>query len=406
MSNIIVKNPRLIPVAVMAIAISLPIAIINLSKLLLLISAFFIILKNKTENNDERTINKILLNKINALIIISFIYTSSSYLWTSASLDSFAKSVLQHGNFLIIPLLTLHIKNIKESVFILKIFCLGQLFQVLSSWLIFIGIKPIWTLATIQKYAVFSSELDQSIMNALFATILWHLRHKLFFNNSKYAVIPILLAIFSVFYIFEGRTGHIVLLTMIFLTIWWSTPIKFKFFSVLTPLFLIILLFSTSTIIEKRFTTVVNEYESFSQHQDKTTSTGARLDFWINAVKIIDNNNFYGSGAGSWSTEYYKIKNDLTVSYSTGNPHQEYFLWLVELGFPGLIILLTIFYLIYQASMKMPRPERQANLSLLATIMLACLFNCILHDALIGDYLCFVTGLLLITGSFSAESKV
>lgn len=398
MNSITQKNLRLIPAGVMAVAISFPVALISLSKLLLLLSGIYILFIELKKANIKKTLYNISsgkLTSIHALIILSFIYTLTSLFWTSAPESSYIKSLLQHGNLLIIPLLALHIKTKEEAHSILRLFCIGQFFVVISSWLIFIELKPLWAIATVQKYAVFSSELDQSIMNALFAAILWHLRKELFPNFAKYVFIPIFLSIVCVFYIFEGRTGHIVMFALISISFWWLIPKKLKIFGFVAPIIFIFVLFFTSDVLQQRFEKVAPELERFSQHQDATTSTGTRLDFWFTAIKIAEKNPIFGSGAGSWSNEFNSMKNNSSISNSTGNPHQEYLLWLVELGLLGVLLLLTIFFVLYKKSLAMNESDRHANISVLIGVMLACMFNCALHDALIGDFLCFIIGLLL-----------
>ena len=78
-----------------------------------------------------------------------------------------------------------------------------------------------------------------------------------------------------------------------------------------------------------------------------------------------------------------------------GNPHQEYLLWTVELGVIGTALLCAALYALYRDSRLLETPARRAFQSILAALALACLFNSVLYDALIGDFFCVALGLLL-----------
>ena len=81
-----------------------------------------------------------------------------------------------------------------------------------------------------------------------------------------------------------------------------------------------------------------------------------------------------------------------------GNPHQEYLLWGVELGIPGIALLIAILGTIWRLSMKFEPQAARASHSVLVAIMIACSVNCSLTDALIGDFLCLALALTLCLG--------
>ena len=77
------------------------------------------------------------------------------------------------------------------------------------------------------------------------------------------------------------------------------------------------------------------------------------------------------------------------------NPHQEFLLWSVELGLPGALLLGALFGGIWRDGARGDLSARRAIGSMLLAMLLACLFNCALYDALIGDFFCVIVGLLL-----------
>ena len=397
MDQRVVRYIRLAPVAALALAISLPIALISIAKLLVLLAGgvvAYLYLADAATSNKLKTVfsNTTITNK---LIILSVLLFITSSLWSSAPTNEIIKSINLHGNLLIIPLLAILIKSKAEAIFTLKIYLCGQLFLLISSWLIFLGVQLPWAIATVQKYAVFSSELDQSIMTGIFAALVWNFRSELPEKLSKYTWIPALLALVCVFYIFEGRTGHVVALALLTLAIFWELPKKLKFAALIAPIFIILIIGSTSSILHDRFSKVKTEIQAYSQTRDASTSTGTRLDFWTSAIQIIEKHPAMGAGVGSWPQAYRELPQNSKVPAFSGNPHQEYLLWGVEIGVGGIVLLCAIFLSILFASFKMDQVAMRGTQSVLAASAIACLFNCALLDALIGDHLCFLMGLML-----------
>ena len=83
---------------------------------------------------------------------------------------------------------------------------------------------------------------------------------------------------------------------------------------------------------------------------------------------------------------------------ASSNPHQEFLLWGVELGVGGILLLILLVAALIRDSWRFPRPVRQATLSVVAVMVVACFFNSSLYDALIGDFFCVTLGLLLALG--------
>ena len=80
------------------------------------------------------------------------------------------------------------------------------------------------------------------------------------------------------------------------------------------------------------------------------------------------------------------------------NPHQEFLLWMVEMGAIGLALLVGVFAAAARDARQMPVPARRAVASMLIAMAVSCIFNSALYDAQIGDYLCVALGLALAIG--------
>jgi O-antigen ligase len=287
----------------------------------------------------------------------------------------------------------------------------GQFFLLASTWMMYVGISLPW--ATSKEvgvsYAVFSSYLDQSIMTAVLAALCWHLKC---YTSVRYRT-PIALffsglALACVFFIFQGRTGHVVAIGLISLAIFWETPKKYRGLVLALPFVMALLLVSMSDKVRHGFMEINTSIEYFNKSGDISTSSGTRLNLWHRSLQSIGENPWLGSGAGSWNREFNRqeaLHAPKTYIEITGNPHQEYLLWGVELGTLGVLLFCAILLAIYRDSLQLKPPERRALQSILTALILSCLFNCSLYDALIGDFFCVALALILALNIHSSPPK-
>jgi O-antigen ligase len=228
------------------------------------------------------------------------------------------------------------------------------------------------------EYAVFSSYLDQGIIGAVFAAICWHLRGLAPGRFGRhFAVFAAMASLANVFFVLNGRSGHVVAIALLSIAIMWELPKRYRTVVVLLPFLLALLLFFSSSKVHERLMTVKTEVQSYSIQARPTTSSGFRLDF---RRLQLENN---------------RALKDIN---GTGNPHQEYLLWGVQLGIPGILILCALMLSVLRDTLGMEKPYAQAAQSALLALATVCLFNSSLYDAQIGDFFCVVTGLLLALG--------
>ena len=321
----------------------------------------------------------------------------------------------KYGRFLVIPALLVLIRTPREATWALAAFLGTQAFLLISSWLLYFHLPVIWaTSRTAQaSYAVFSSYLDQSIMNAVVAAIFWHLKTLAPNRPLFYACVGMsILALGNVFILFTGRTGHLVGIAMMSLAIFWALPKRYRFASLLLPPLLFLLVFFSFDKVAQRFSAIKTDVSAYSAGIGAATSADNRLDFWVGSLEAIAEKPFVGTGVGSWATEYNRIvglkypgHKDISVG---GNPHQEFLLWGVQLGVGGVVLLLAFLGAAMVDLLKVDTPVARAGQSVLAALAVSCLFNSSLYDAHIGDFFCLSLGVLLAYGirSRDASSRV
>ena len=247
-------------------------------------------------------------------------------------------------------------------------------------------------------------------MAAVFASLCWHLRTLIRSRlGQSLAIVAMLLALFDVFFILEGRSGHVTAIVLMSLAVMWEMPKRYRAFVLIVPFVLVLALYVASPKVQTRLEIVKLELQTFSLEEqngdDYSSSSGTRLFFWSRAVQSISENPWLGSGIGSWSSEFNRIEKLRNPSHKDiepqGNPHQEYLQWGVQLGVPGVLMLMILMLSILRDTLAFDMQIARAAQACLAALAIACLFNSSIYDALIGDFFCLLLGLLLAMGRYT-----
>jgi len=346
-----------------------------------------------------------------AMLLLALFMFALSLSWSVASQAEAVSAAAKYGKLLVIALMVLLIRTRREAIYVLAAFATTQLFLLLSSWMLFARLPVPWATSNmaLTHYAVFSSYLDQGIMGAVFAALCWHLRGLLPGRFGKHLAVAVaLLALGNVLFVLTGRSGHLIAIALLSMAVMWELPKHYRLAAVLLPFALLAALAAGSPSVRMRMVQVHNDVRAFSFTQGvdinagtTANSSGIRLHFWHRALQSIHDNPILGSGAGSWASEYNRLEQRDRAKYNAvkgGNPHQEYLLWGVQLGIPGVLLLCALMITILKDTMKMEAPYARATQSALLGLAIACLFNSSLYDALIGDFFCVLIGLLLALG--------
>lgn len=401
-------NARVAIVSFAAASAGLSMAAMSLGKLFLLLTVLVVLLRNKHKSIGPVSWHALWAPKLIMLILAAF---AGSLLWTTGPLDQALEAVGKYGKFLVIPALLMLIRSRQEATLVLTIFLGFQVFLLLSTWLLYFHVPVVWASGKHAKefFAVFSTYLDQSIMSAVVAALFWHLKSLAPNRPLFYAAIAIaLLALGSVFFVFVGRTGQLVGLTMIALAVFWALPRRYRLASIAIPPLIAMLAFGLGAI-PQRFITAGSEVSSYMDKPAAITSTGVRLYFWKTSLEAIAQKPVAGSGVGSWTTEYNKIERlknaDFEALKVASNPHQEFLLWGVQLGVGGVLLLMAFLGAVMKDLLKMDEPVARAGQSVLAALAVSCLFNSSLYDANIGSFFCLTLGVLLAYGTHDGNKS-
>lgn len=408
-------NIRLILVCFVAASVSLPIAIISIAKALLLVGVIGLLVFRRTPEPVGILAKR--AGWTHVAIGVALVTFCFSMTWTSAPLNEALGSLSKYGKLLLIPLIFVLIKDRREACIALGVFALFQLFLIVSSWLLFFNFPVPWATAPSNARvgnAVFSSYLDQGIMAAILASLCWHFRSMVPGVYGRYIAVSVaIIALLNVFFVLIGRSGHLVAIALISLAIMWELPKRYRVAILFLPLVLMLSISVISPKVRDRISNVKSELQGFTFTEGASvvngTSSGIRLHFWHRAIQSMAERPIFGSGVGSWSTEFNRLeqKNSSTPDSIAplGNPHQEYLLWGVQLGLAGILLFLGFLGSIFHDALKMDSMAARSVQSVLAALAIGCLFNSIIYDALIGDFFCVTLGLLLALGSHNHQKQ-
>ena len=385
---------------------------ISLSKIALVAGALWtrwISYNTQTRKKTHFSIENIsLLNKV---IYFSIAWILISTAWTPVDVDTAIYAFTKHAKILIIPLIVYISTSEKIGSKCLNYALYTQIGICIVSWFLAIKFSINQYLAedfvslnlSGQNFNVFSeSQLDQSIMFVVSAAIIWHIRNTI--PISKWIIYTsVFLFLTNVLFLANSRTGYILAIASVTLAIYYLPPFKFKWAALMmAPCLLITLLLLGSQQFSDRVNQVVHEVQSTEQPENVKTSSGWRLNAWQRSIEAFYDRPILGHGLGSWTYAAKKAEgdkgNDVFGKGNRSNPHQEYLLWAVEFGLVGILLKIILIYSVFVSSKSNIPQYRNATNATLLCIVLAGLFNSVIFDDLIGDFLLIFLALCLAAG--------
>jgi O-antigen ligase len=391
---------RLVMVCLMAVSVGLPMAIISLSKALVLLLAVGISVQLFRSRSP---LTPLKATATPAAIAIALMVMAVSTSWSEAQPSQAWGAWAKHAKLLLVPLLLLLIRSELEARIALLSFVAAQTALVLGSWLLWAGVPVPWATSNraLVDYAVFSSRLDQPIMSGVTAALCWHLRP---FAPGRWgrvaALAVVILALGNVIFVMSGRTGHLVAIALLSLALIWQLPRPYRALAGAVPVLVVLAVWLGSATVRERMNAAVQELDSYTKIGSTDSSSGERLNYWRRSVESIRQHPVAGTGVGSWNAEYQRLDQGRgpVNARNVRNPHQEFLLWGVEAGVIGVALLCNILLAVWRDTRRMSVPAARSGQSVLAALVVACLFNSSLFDATIGDFFCVALALVLALG--------
>jgi O-antigen ligase len=144
----------------------------------------------------------------------------------------------------------------------------------------------------------------------------------------------------------------------------------------------------SSPYLRERVTRAVEEVNLY-RTEHAASSSGQRLEFWINSIDAVAKSPLIGSGTGTLP----EMLTDKDAGFGTGNPHNQIFVVAIQLGWIGTAVLLAL----WMAHVALFRGEGLTSwIGLIAVVQLVCgsFFNSHLSDFTQGWLYVFAVGVL------------
>lgn len=233
------------------------------------------------------------------------------------------------------------------------------------------------------------------ITHSFFMAILafWCLQRTFDSSGLRYMWLSVFVAAtVNLFYIAPGRTGMLVYVALILLTLFQRLPLKKSLGAMIVACLLFGVAFTTSTNFSSRVKEAVNEIQNY-QAKSSRSSLGMRFDWWQNSVQLIRLKPVFGHGTGAFETVQSKLIKE-SETQTTDNPHNEYLLLGVQTGLVGLGLFLALLLAQFLSTFTNPSPRRYLLQGVVVAMASGCLMNSFLYDSHQGHFYAIISAIL------------
>jgi O-antigen ligase len=312
------------------------------------------------------------------------------------------RTVGKAAMFLLIPIGLTVLDSPRDRELALYAFMAAIALTTVISYLRWLGIIP--NVAPLLKNArfshgvVFKYHLTQSLLLAFGAFVFAIYANRVRQRRSR-VVLSVLsgLAALNVLIVADGRTGQIVLLFLMLYYGAWRLGWKGFASGVATGLIAAIAVYAVpSSSVHKRAAAAISEASEWQPGvaSGKVSAVGERLEFFRRSTHIVAAHPIIGVGSGGFIAAYADEVRGTELE-PTHNPHNEYLLRAVELGVPGLLLLVALFWVVWRSAYHLPDKGHTAIArGLVITFAVASLATSTLNDHTESLLFIWTTGVL------------
>jgi len=221
--------------------------------------------------------------------------------------------------------------------------------------------------------ACLKSRITHSLFIAFFA---FFCAHRIYDDkrHAKLYLTLLVLCIYNLFFVVEGRTGQLIVVALVLLFARQRLTIKGGVITVLVTAVLLALFINFSDKAERISEGVANTQAYLQPVPEQTDSSmGQRYTFWNYSLKLMAEKPLLGHGTGSFAKEYQRIAHGERIM--THNPHNEFLMIGVQLGLLGLLSYLGFLGSQYYCAKTLPAPEKWLASGVLTSLLITSLFN-------------------------------
>jgi len=313
------------------------------------------------------------------LVIISSLYGPGSW---SLKLNYLGK-YLEIGYM---PLLAAILYQKAYRNLALKLFSFVMLLTLAISYLLYFGVpfsalKMGWIVSGgVENPTVFKLQITHNFFMA-FAVFLWfqegyrsqHLGVKLFYWLACFFGFANILVMVG------GRTGYIALFALALVLLLDRASFKKILIGFVVSCIAVIAAYQYIPKVQNKIDLGITEAKHWVPNQGSKTSIGARLDFWYASSQIIKEAPIFGMGVAGYEEGYRQVSKNINVDHGV-NPHNQYLLFLTQMGFVGLIAFLWLNYVVWVEASRLEKPWRLWVRGVILGYAAANIFNSMLLD--------------------------
>ena len=381
---------RLYSLCFLALSVSLGVALVSLAKLMLLIAVLLQGLSDVRQRHRATAPNSAgTLAWPSSLWwgAAALLWMGLSMAWSSAPADAAWLSLSRHARWLVLPAAFYLLRAGTPAWPVLQCLVAGQLFVLLSSWLMVLGIPLPWAISVMSpdNAVVFSSTIEQPITSTLMMLVVWYFRDQWPVPHRRFAVWAVLaLTSANVLLVVTGRTGQMALLLAWVFILVGVLPRRYRWGVLLLPVLVAMGVGLGSERMQQRWLKASSDVMALQQGPLKEeNSFGFRIDAWEKSVQALTEKPIVGHGVGAWPQAY--VAQGGTISKAT-DPHQQFLLWAVESGTVGAALFVGFLVLLWRNAQRLAWTARWGLRSVLAIEVLTGLANSTLLGAGIGEF--------------------
>jgi len=317
--------------------------------------------------------------------------------WGPGSTEDSLHFLRKSSDLLLLPILLSASWQENDSRFALLAFAAAMLVTLLISYGFWWHIIPLERFEN--RYAdnpvVFKLHITHGILMAYAAYLaaLAALHQKTRRGRLLLAVLAALAA-FNVLFMVQGRTGYLVLAGLAAWFFFERYRWRGLVLAALCGAALLGISYALQLPMVERLLLMAVDYQQWRAGHGGDTSIGARLDFYRTSLAIIAEHPLIGVGTGGYTSAYAQANAGASLAVQN-NPHNQYLLTTVQLGFVGLCALLVLFASVWRGTRELSPPLRMAAQGLVISIALGCLLNSLLIDHTEGLFFSWLAGMLL-----------
>lgn len=350
------------------------------------------------DNIIDRFNNFFLILKSNPVAfmgLVVFLIYLVGILYTNAERKDILEYLRDGAKFAFIPISMIYFKDEKFHPFFISGFICAMIVTLLLSWLLWLdlipGIFPVK--GSQQDCTIFFNHITQNMLMAYTTFILavW----ARFSPNIKARFVWGILslgALLNTLLLVGGRTGYLVttVLFFYFFLTWKSVKSIAVALAVILSIGAVTWLYPSNSLFI-RTAAMIKEIKLWNHRKSAVTSSGLRLEFYLNSLKVIKKSPFLGTGTGSFKKTYYEIIEQTDLN-KTDNPHNDYLMMAVQFGIVGLLALLGFFMTQWRYAVFLKtRSDILLSRGFILTILCSCMVSSPLTDSAEGWFFAFMS---------------